>query len=127
MKVIDLYVMLSKGEQPKKFKYRDEWYAYSIDDYDFRTLKQEYRDADVPTYQYLMEIIDASNLNDEVEIIEEDKKIKKLPYYDYKETMSENNRDKFIEKLLEKHDKRLNDYHEKINEIIDYINGGTND
>ena len=55
-------------------------------------------------------------------IIEEDKKIKKLPYYDYKEITSENNRDKFIEKLLEKHDKRLNDYHEKIDEIIDYLN-----
>lgn len=75
MKIIDLYVMVSKGEQPKKFKYRDEWWAYSVDDCDFRTLKQEYRDADIPTYEYLMSIIDTSNLNDEVEIIEEDKKI----------------------------------------------------
>lgn len=71
MKIIDLYVMVSKGEQPKKFKYRDEWWAYSVDACDFRTLKQEYRDADMPTYEYLMSIIDTSNLNDEVEIIEE--------------------------------------------------------
>ena len=71
MKIIDLYVMVSKGEQPKKFKYRDEWWAYSIDDCDFRTLKQEYRDADMPTYEYLMCIIDTSNLNDEVEMIED--------------------------------------------------------
>lgn len=78
MKVIDLYVMVSKGEQPKKFKYRDEWWAYSVDDYDFRTLKQEYRDADMPTYEYLMSIIDTSNLNDEVEIIEEEKEIEEI-------------------------------------------------
>ena len=71
MKIIDLYVMVSKGEQPKKFKYRDEWWAYSIDDCDFRTLKQEYRNADMPTYEYLMCIIDTSNLNDEVEMIED--------------------------------------------------------
>ena len=52
---------------------------------------------------------------------EEDKNIKRLPYYDYNEINVEKNRDKFIEKILEKHDKRLNDYHDKINEIIDYI------
>lgn len=81
MKVIDLYVMVSKGEQPKKFKYRDEWWVYSVDDYDFRTLKQEYRDADIPTYEYLMSIIDTSNLNDEIEIIEEEKDIEEFNYF----------------------------------------------
>lgn len=122
MKVIDLYVMLSKGEQPKKFKYRDEWYAYSIDDYDFRTLKQEYRDADVPTYQYLMEIIDASNLNDEVEVIGEDKKIEKLETYDITGNIFlEDCCFKYIPIDKEKLTANEQVFVDKINEIIDYI------
>lgn len=79
MKVIDLYNMVSKGEQPKKFKYKGIEYAYSIDDKEFRSLNQEYRFADVPEYIYLSEEIDLSNLDDEIEIIEDiPKKIEKI-------------------------------------------------
>lgn len=116
MKVIDLLNKIANGEEvPKKIFYLDKiWY------WDIKA--QDYIEDDKRLFNYYIvdELMDS--LNDEIEIIEEDKKIKKLPYYDYKEIMSENNRDNSIKKLLEKHDKRLNDYHEKINEIIDRLN-----
>lgn len=105
MKVIDLYVMVSKGEQPKKFKYRDELWAYSVDDYDFRTLKQEYGD-----YEYLMSIIDTSNLNDEIEIIIEEKEIEEL---DLGEARPNG------EYIISINDKKIQD---KINELVREVN-----
>ena len=159
MKVIDILQRIANEEEALLIKYKDKILHWNKE-------KDRFEDKDGMNTLYE---IDFSELNDEIEVIEEqkeetktttresiealgyacgeiqkcftngwekslkskslneeDKKIKRLPYYDYKETMSENNRDKFIEKLLEKRDKRLNDYHEKINEIIDYINGGTN-
>ena len=159
MKVIVILQRIANEEEALLIKYKDKILHWNKE-------KDRFEDKDGMNTLYE---IDFSELNDEIEVIEEqkeetktttresiealgyacgeiqkcftngwekslkskslneeDKKIKRLPYYDYKETMSENNRDKFIEKLLEKRDKRLNDYHEKINEIIDYINGGTN-
>lgn len=69
MKIIDLYNMVANGEQPNKFKYKNRWFAYSVDDKEFRTLKQEVYNGDYPEYIYLSELIDLSNLNDEVEMI----------------------------------------------------------
>lgn len=113
IKIIDLYMMVSKGEQPKKFKYRNEWWAYSIDDYDFRTLKQEYRDADMPTYEYLMSIIDTSNLNDEVEMIEDEfEDIEKTKSYEDFEGI-----DDYIEHLKNKINSLIKNQKKIINEL----------
>ena len=114
MKVIDLYVMVSKGEQPKKFKYRDEWWVYSVDDYDFRTLKQEYGD-----YEYLMSIIDTSNLNDEIEIIIEEKEIEKLPLLANTKVRCE---DDFLSRVLTNNNKEHNELINKINELVREVN-----
>lgn len=120
MKIIDLYVMVSKGEQPKKFKYRNEWWAYSVSDYDFRTLKQEYRGVDMPTYEYLMCIIDTSNLNDEVEIIEEDKEIEKITWEE-KESMAgtptENQQLEILKRRTEKLKKSFNELIDEVNKL----------
>jgi len=75
MKVIDLYNMVSNGVQPKRFIYKGREYLYSVEEKEFRSSKQEYRYGDVPEYVYLSEEIDLSNLNDEVEILEEENKI----------------------------------------------------
>lgn len=76
MRIIDLYNMVANKEQPKKFKYQGRWFAYSVDDKEFRSLKQEIYNGDYPEYIYLSEIIDLSNLNDKVEMIDD--------YQDYK-------------------------------------------
>ena len=167
MKVIDLLNKIANGEEvPKKIKYCGVYYYWTGFNYEnseaddvlfwayiysekhlndeIEIIEEDKKDKDKEIEIYIngekIELFDyeplkqgeyfykengkwyVHKLKNVSKIIEEDKKIKKLPYYDYKEITSENNRDKFIEKLLEKHDKRLNDYHEKINEIIDYLN-----
>ena len=100
MKVIELLNKIANGEEvPKKFKYKGEIYIY-------RTYTFE--DGDVMT-GYGFEDggwlnIWRDNLNDEVEIIEENKKIEKL---------DENNTN-VLTNIIENR--------KKINEIIDFIN-----
>lgn len=74
IKVIDLLNKIAKGEKvPEKIKWNDDEWVY----YDGSS-KNYYND-----YEDLFSVIDGSNLNDEVEIIEEDKEIKKIKqYYD---------------------------------------------
>ena len=72
MKVIDLLNKIANGEEvPKKVKYYDVTYEYVDYNNDFN----KYRGIEHITI-FLFDIID--NLNDEVEIIEEDKKIPTL-------------------------------------------------
>lgn len=59
---------------------------------------------------------------DEVEIIEEPKKIGKLPYYSLEKIQKSKNKDEWRENRLELLEKRINDYHNKTNELIDEIN-----
>ena len=115
MKVIDLLNKIANGEEvPKKFRYKGETYIY-------RTYTFE--DGDIMT-GYGFEDggwlnIWRDNLNDEVEIIEEDKKIEKIKdlntdYYDKCKTYDcLQNEEIVLDILTLKH---------KINEIIDYIN-----
>ena len=102
MKIIDLLNKIANGEEvPKKIKYKNNILYYD-DDY-----TKEYP----PTFNYydekgnnsLIEGWLCQYINDEVEIIEEDKKIEKLEEYDF--TRGE-----------------IRDLADKINEIIDKIN-----
>jgi len=86
MRIIDLLNKIAKGEKINKFKYYGGTYIY-----DKETQKYWYED--------MWFDLDFSNLNDEVEIIEEDKKIKKIEPTNY------------CTDILR----------EKINEIIDYL------
>ena len=61
-------------------------------------------------------------LNDKVEIIEEPKKIEKLPYYSLEKIQKSKNKDEWDENRVELLEKRINDYHNKTNELIDEIN-----
>jgi len=113
MRIIDLLNKIANGEEvPKKFIWDDnEYYLH---------FNKCYRCGE--TSRIFEEDFILENLNDEIEIIEEEKKIpEKLPYYDYSKIMSSNDKLKTIELMLEKHEKRLNDNWEKINEIIDYL------
>lgn len=83
MKIIDLLVKISQGERmPKKIKY--EGYVWEYDkvtkDYYRNDIDEEY----IYLFQELFEKETAFFINNEVEIIEEDKKIEELDaqYYD---------------------------------------------
>ena len=92
MRVIDLLNKIANGEEvPKKIKFRDE--IFEFQDGMYMT----------ETNDYFEEYSDYTMLNMEVEIIEEDKKIKKL------------NMD-----LFDKNDVSYT-FGNKINEIIDYL------
>ena len=100
MKVIDLLNKIANGEEvPEKIKYNNEKYKY-YKDIDYRDERGNYLLSGEP--------ICIAFLNDEVEIIEEEKKIlKKISLSSY-----HNSTDDIKEKVL------IN----KINEIIDYLN-----
>lgn len=103
MKIIDLLNKMAKGEEvPKKIKYDDDIYIH-VDNYCYYC--QE-------TNEILSQNIYAefSRLNDEVEIIEEEKEIEKLSFCDFAITINEN---------ASNNDRILMD---KINELIDVMN-----
>lgn len=105
IKVIDLLNMISKGEEvPKKIKWgvhELEWFVY------------EYKATSELGEPLFSELAGYTNksLNDEVEIIEEEKEIEKIPF-DNEMEMS----------LLEMYH-QLEKYNYKINELIDVVNG----
>lgn len=99
MKIIDLLNKIANGEEiPKTFEYNN--YIFNLGD------DNRYRDQED---DYLSDSIryDFENLNEEIEIIEEDKKIEKLE-----------------EKYYHNEPAIIDDMAHKINEIIGYLNKG---
>lgn len=101
MKVIDLLNKIANGEEvPKKVKYKTHYWEYKEEEKDYQDDEDDY-------------VFSCSNyditamLDNEVEIIEEDKKIKKLKHAKEDDILVNG------ESLLD-----------KIDEIIDYINNG---
>ena len=110
MKVIDLLNKIANGEEvPKKIKYKNKIYEWKEYDAHYgKTMTKKgwvkehgYVAEENMTYFYLKHCY--QDLNDEVEIIEEDKKIEKLNKMHFH--------------------KKQRQLANKINEIIDYING----
>ena len=110
MKVIELLNKIANGEAPKNIKYNDtDYYLYD---------KKSYLTNDKSRF---FDSIYFKELNDEVEIIKEDKKIEEINeieyYHQYDECWV---KDKFYK------DQKGNLVDEiiidKVNEIIDYIN-----
>lgn len=122
MKVIDLLNRIAKGEEVPLIKYRDKISHWNKD-------KDRFEDKYGINTLYEM---DFSELNDEIEVIE-DKKIEKLEnekqFYSYRKYADiKNDIDKilYIIKGLNLTEEKIDNLNNKINEIIDYINGGTN-
>ena len=122
MKVIDLLNKIANGEEPK-IKYDNVILKYN---------KKEERFIDKDGLNSLYEI-DFSELNDEVETLEEEKKIEKIEkYYEFKDI--DNNEDnkeykEYYENILKVYgtgeyeiDEALSFTIDKINELIDEIN-----
>lgn len=101
MKIIDLLNKIANGEEiPKKIKFENYIYIWRNDQKDY-FCKQINHSLESIIGEYLF-----CNLNLEVEIIEEDKKIKKLE----KDFINRNTYNVW------------NDFSDKINELIDVIN-----
>lgn len=105
MKVIELLNKIANGEQPKHIRFNNEdWYWNDYDGYVTKWSLSTTPDAQHYLFnQYRLDFV----LNEEIEVIEEDKKIKKLPPSFYENA------------CLTKQDVEVAN---KINEIIDKIN-----
>ena len=74
----ELLGLVKDSKAPRKIKYSSCIMIYDVYENDYRTPDKDYYDADVKTYKYLTDCIDLfTDLNNEVEIIEEPKKIEK--------------------------------------------------
>ena len=107
MKIIDLLNKIANGENIKNIKYQNHIYEYCNGDY-----KEKINGVYYSNWLFANEIIDLSNLNDEVEIIEEEKKIpEKLEDYCLDKKGKYPIELTIYEQILRN----------KINEIIDYL------
>jgi len=112
MTVIQLLNKIANGEDvPKKIRYNNIIYNWDIDGY--LHYEDEYHSERAFLEGYRTDMC----LNDEVEIIEEDKKIEKL----------ENKIDTTFENYNYSERMRLTEIVNKINEIIDYLEENKND
>ena len=117
IKIIDLLNKIANNEEvPKKIKWENIIYAYS--EYDKDYLEYPFSNEEYKGLFDMRDSILTQFLNDEVEIIEEPKKIKKIKsngdefYSDYIDTWIDKNKtDAYCEFLMN-----------KINELIDEIN-----
>lgn len=101
MKIIDLFIKIENGDIPKKILYDDKVWEYCAGDY--------YSGE----HSLLMDCLELTDLNNEVEIIEDNKKIEKFEIYDNSIDWCCN------KKAITDTEKEIMD---KINEIIDKLN-----
>lgn len=111
----ELLGLIKDNKAPKKIKYNNIELEYNKENEDY------FKYYGVGLFEYKFET-STQFLNDYVEIIEEPKKIEKLPYYSLEKIQKSKNKDEWYKNRLELLEKRINDYHNKINELIDEIN-----
>ena len=106
MKIIDLLNKIANDEEvPRKFKYENTTFFYSDN------VGEYFDEEEYNSFNYTFDLGDYDVLNDEIEIIEEDKKIKKLKANDFGNNENFEEVDSDIDYIVE-----------KINEIIDKLN-----
>ena len=122
MKIIDLLNKIANGEDlPKKFKYNDKiwrlasnrtYFIGSDYGYDFwlEHGEDKFENEDI-------------TLNDEIEILDDEEKglPEKLPYYSLEKIQKAKNEDEWREERISLLEKRVEDLHIKINDLIDYL------
>ena len=112
IKVIDLLNKIANNEEvPKKIKYKDNVYYLGKNMVDLHT----YQTEESNTTRKLSLIIDNEylNLNDEVEIIEEPKKIEKIPLPSFDEFKRMSAEERYVVTAKE---------YDLLDELIDEIN-----
>ena len=115
MKIIDLLNKIANGEYvPNRILYEGITYWYDEKEKDYYTMIA--KDLDDEDIEYLCDCKVNLILNDEIEIIEEDKKKRKI-------------RKIILDDLIDSDETIYDNFHEvelKINEIIDILNKGDN-
>jgi hypothetical protein len=120
MKIIELLNKIANGEEvPNKVKYGIHYWEYDEEIKDYKDNDDDY----VFSYSNY-DITDM--LNKEIEIIadeepQEHKIPDKLPYYSLEKIQKAKNKDEWREERISLLEKRIDDYHNKINEILDYL------
>lgn len=112
IKIMDLLVKVANGEKlPEKIIYEDNVYYLGENMVDLHTYQTKYGE----TTRKLSLIIDNEylNLTDEVEIIEEDNKIKKLDLPSFEEFKNMSIEERYVVTARE---------YDALNELIDTIN-----
>ena len=94
---------------------------------EIETFKEQFNNIWNSIKSVLGGVLEALIKIDEQEVVkkvleEENNKIEKLPYYSLKKIQKAKNEDEWYEERIALLEKRANDYHNKINEIIDAIN-----
>ena len=122
MKIIDLLNKIANGEEvPKKIEYEGEIFQFTGYNSASKNYKNELED--------LFEVLDGSILNDEIEILEEQKKIpekleneqKFYSYVRYEENKDEIDKVLYILKAINLIEEKIGHLNNSINEVIDYL------
>lgn len=107
MKIIDLYNKVANGEELPKYI---QWRNFKFKKCD---IDEEYYSTDCG--MWLFKELDISVLNEEIEVLEEEKKIpEKLEDYDFDESLDANTK---CECLRE----RMQEIENQLDELIDYL------
>lgn len=113
MKIIDLLVKIAKGEEvPKKIKYRNTIYEYCSG---YSTYYVE------NGINNLFSVYNYKILNDEIEIIEEIEKPKKIELLEIEYAWSTNNKEE-TDKAFRNLSRIVFESKDKINELIETVN-----
>ena len=110
IKMIDLLNKIANGEAPTNIKYKEkEYYLFDSKSY-LTTDKSRFFDT-----------IDFKELNEEVEIIEEDKEIEKLSYQQVGYQNCDGSERKIKEVVID-FNKQVRQLGNKLNEVIEAVN-----
>lgn len=119
--IYELLGMIKDGKAPKKIKVTGTIY-YFDEEFNFYFTKS--KKGNVALGGKLNEINLLYNFNNEynVEILEEEKKIpEKLPYYSMEKIQKAKNKDEWREERITLLEKRVEDLHIKMNDLLDYL------
>ena len=109
LRVIDLLNKIANGEEVPTFRYLDRTFRYN---------KEEKWFDDINDISYCRTGFGCDELNDEVEIIEEDKKIDKITNMNCIDVIDSNCYEKYSNKAIALD---INTLRHQINKIIDYL------
>lgn len=122
MKIIDLLNKIANGEEvPKKIKWENIIFAYS--EYDKDYLEFPFSEEEYQGLFCMKDSILTRFLDDEVEILDDEEKglPEKLPYYSLEKIQKAKNEDEWREERISLLEKRVEDLHIKMNDLIDYL------
>lgn len=124
----ELLGMIKDGNIPKKVKLHmcgtTRIYVADYDDEDFSDYCLENIDDKSVDFRYYLGecFLESDMFEENIEITEEENKIEKLPHYSLERIQKAPTKDTWLDERTTLLEKRVNDYHNKINEIIDEIN-----